>query len=104
MYTVGIYRHLARLDLVAKRIFDMAAAGAGLALLSPLLVTIGLAVKAYDGGPIFYRAIRVGKDGHLFRLYKFRTMVVDADRQGPAVTANGDARITRVGHWLRRTK
>src|SRR5689334_11640455 len=96
--------HIACLASTMKRLFDMAAAVVGLTLLSPLLAGIGVAIKIYDGGPIFYRATRVGKDGQIFRLYKFRTMVVNADCQGPAVTACGDMRITPFGHWLRRTK
>jgi lipopolysaccharide/colanic/teichoic acid biosynthesis glycosyltransferase len=87
-----------------KRGFDLVAAIAGLVILSPLLLVIGLAVKLQDGGPIFYRAPRIGKDGRPFRLYKFRTMVVDADRRGPGITSNGDTRVTPVGRWLRRTK
>ncbi|MFL5803603.1 MAG: sugar transferase, partial [Roseiflexaceae bacterium] len=66
-------------------------------------IAIGVAVKVYDGGPVFYCAKRVGKDGRIFRLYKFRTMVVDADRQGPAVTTSGDTRVTPIGRRLRRT-
>jgi lipopolysaccharide/colanic/teichoic acid biosynthesis glycosyltransferase len=104
MYATNAYRQIARLDPVLKRLFDVLAAAVGLALLSPLLVAIGVAVKAYDQGPIFYRATRVGKGGRVFRLYKFRTMVVDADRQGPVVTTNGDTRITPVGRRLRHTK
>lgn len=92
------------LDPVLKRGFDLVAAIAGLVILSPLLLVIGLAVKLQDGGPIFYRAPRIGKDGRPFRLYKFRTMVVDADRRGPGITSNGDTRVTPVGRWLRRTK
>jgi lipopolysaccharide/colanic/teichoic acid biosynthesis glycosyltransferase len=104
MYASDVYRHLARLDPILKRLIDMLAAAAGLILLSPLLVVISVAIKAYDGGPIFYRACRVGKDGWVFRLYKFRTMVVNADRQGPMVTTSGDMRITPLGRRLRRTK
>jgi len=104
MYAADIHHHIVRLDLVLKRLFDMTAAAAGLVLLSPLFVVISVAVKIHDGGSIFYRATRVGKDGRIFRLYKFRTMVVDADRQGPVVTTNGDTRITPIGRRLRHTK
>jgi lipopolysaccharide/colanic/teichoic acid biosynthesis glycosyltransferase len=104
MQAADIYHHTARLDLVLKRLFDMTAAAVGLLLLAPLFVVISVAVKVHDGGPIFYRARRVGKDGRVFRLYKFRTMVVDADRQGPVVTTNGDTRVTSVGCRLRPTK
>jgi len=86
------------------RLFDLVAAAIGLVLLSPLLVAVALAIKLQDGGPIFYIARRVGKGGHLFRLYKFRTMVVNADKLGPAITSNEDTRITTLGRRLRHTK
>jgi lipopolysaccharide/colanic/teichoic acid biosynthesis glycosyltransferase len=88
---------------VAKRALDLVASLVGSLLLLPLFVVVALVV-ASDGGPVFYRQQRVGRHGVPFRIWKFRTMVVDADRAGPALTAHGDPRITRVGHWLRRTK
>jgi lipopolysaccharide/colanic/teichoic acid biosynthesis glycosyltransferase len=91
-------------DPLPKQTFDVVCSAAGLIILSPLLVAIAVAIKLDDGGPIFYRARRVGYRGQIFRLYKFRTMRVDADRQGPGITASGDTRITRIGRWLRRTK
>lgn len=75
-----------------------------LVLFLPVGWVIAMLVRWDSPGPVFYRARRVGKDGHLFTLYKFRTMVADADRRGPAVTRGNDPRITRVGRWLRRTK
>jgi lipopolysaccharide/colanic/teichoic acid biosynthesis glycosyltransferase len=96
--------NMKRVDSTIKRLLDVVAATAGLILLLPLFIVVAIAIKLHDGGPVFYRARRVGKDGCLFHLYKFRTMVVNADRQGPAVTASGDSRITPVGRWLRRTK
>ena len=93
-----------RFDPVLRLTFDRTAAAVGLILLSPLFAAIALAVKLYDGGPIFYRALRVGKAGRLFELYKFRTMVVQADRMGPAITASADSRITPIGRFLRRAK
>ena len=89
---------------MTKRLFDAIAAGAGLALLSPVLLGIALAVRTHDGGPVLYRARRVGKDGQEFRLLKFRTMTPNADGTGPAVTRQGDVRVTRLGRFLRRTK
>lgn len=89
---------------MTKRLFDAVAAGAGLALLSPLLLGIALAVRTHDGGPALYRARRVGKDGQEFQLLKFRTMTPNADGTGPAVTRQGDVRVTRLGRFLRRTK
>ncbi|MBI3978896.1 MAG: sugar transferase [Chloroflexi bacterium] len=92
------------MDALSKRFFDAAVAAVGLVLLSPLFLALSVAIKAHDGGPVFHRATRVGRHGRLFRLYKFRSMVVDADRIGPALTAAGDTRITPVGRWLRQTK
>lgn len=87
-----------------KRLFDIAASGLGLILLSPLLLVLALAVKLGSSGPIFYRANRVGRYGKHFKLLKFRSMVINADQIGPAVTRAADPRITRVGRFLRRTK
>jgi lipopolysaccharide/colanic/teichoic acid biosynthesis glycosyltransferase len=86
------------------RVLDAAAAAVGLALLSPLFGVIALWIKLTSPGPVFYRALRVGKDGQPFRLYKFRSMIADADRWGPGITAAGDRRVTRVGAILRQTK
>ncbi len=87
-----------------NRALDILAAGFGLALTSPLLAVSAVAVKLEDGGPVFFRQTRVGKDGVDFELLKLRTMVVDAETKGAgyAVSA-GDSRITRVGRILRKT-
>ena len=87
-----------------KRAFDIAASATGIVVLSPLLLVTALAVKLSDRGPVLYRARRVGRGGELFDVLKFRTMTPDADRNGPAVTVSGDARVTRIGRVLRRTK
>ncbi len=86
------------------RWLDVSVSVVGLAVLSPLMLLIALAVKAGSRGPVLYRARRVGRNGRLFELYKFRTMVADAAARGPRITASGDARITRVGRLLRRSK
>jgi FlaA1/EpsC-like NDP-sugar epimerase/lipopolysaccharide/colanic/teichoic acid biosynthesis glycosyltransferase len=86
------------------RAFDLIASSLGLLLLAPVFLLIGLVVKFTSAGPVFYRAQRVGKDGELFQLYKFRSMYLDADRRGPAITVQNDARITPVGRHLRNTK
>lgn len=93
-----------RLDNALRRALDLIASSLALVLLAPVFLAISLAVKVGDGGPVFYRARRVGKDNQHFSLYKFRTMVVGADKAGPGVTTSGDARVTSVGRWLRRTK
>lgn len=89
---------------MAKRLFDLIASLAALVLLSPLLLGIALAIKLDSAGPVFFRQERVGRYGHLFRIHKFRTMAVDAERTGPQLTRDADPRITRVGHFLRRHK
>lgn len=87
-----------------KRGFDILASGIGIILLSPVFVVIAIAVRLNSTGSVFYRASRVGRYGKEFRLYKFRSMVVDADKQGPGITSAEDTRITSVGRFLRRTK
>jgi lipopolysaccharide/colanic/teichoic acid biosynthesis glycosyltransferase len=86
-----------------NRALDVAIAGTGLVLASPVLAAAALAVTLQDGGPVLYRQSRVGKDGVDFELLKLRTMVVGAERMGAgwAVDA-GDSRITRTGALLRR--
>ena len=86
-----------------KRAFDLAAAALGLVALSPVFAVVAVAVRR-DGGPAFFRHDRVGRGGRTFRMWKFRTMVSGAEHRGPALTVAGDARVTRVGAWLRRTK
>jgi len=86
-----------------NRAFDVALAGTGLALASPLLALAALAVKLTDGGPVLYRQTRVGKDGEDFELLKLRTMVVGAETMGAGYAVDaGDPRITRAGRILRR--
>ena len=86
---------------MAKRLFDLLFAIAALLLLSPLLLLLALAIRLDSPGPVFFRQERVGRLGVLFRIHKFRTMRVDAQAHGLAITVGQDARITRVGHWLR---
>ena len=87
-----------------KRLLDLAASAAGLLALAPLILAIAAAIKADDGGPVFFRQERVGRGGKPFRIWKFRTMVVDAERRGRSLTVGADPRITRVGDVLRRYK
>lgn len=86
------------------RLIEAVLAAAGILVLSPIFVLIALAVKLHDGGTVFYRARRVGKDGKPFTLLKFRTMVADADKLGSAITTWGDSRITPLGRFLRKYK
>jgi lipopolysaccharide/colanic/teichoic acid biosynthesis glycosyltransferase len=87
-----------------KRAFDVAVAGLGLVMTSPIILAAAVAVKLDSGGPAFYRGPRVGRHGKVFQIYKLRTMQVGADGKGPAVTSAGDQRVTAVGRLLRRTK
>lgn len=77
---------------------------AGLAVLAPLLLLIGTVIKVEDRGPVFYRGLRVGRFGKSFRIFKFRTMVVNAEKIGGSSTADDDPRITRIGKFLRKYK
>jgi lipopolysaccharide/colanic/teichoic acid biosynthesis glycosyltransferase len=87
-----------------KPLFDFGVALLGLIFLGPLFLAIGCLIRLTSSGPIFYGAVRIGRGGQPFTMYKFRTMVVDADKLGPLVTAADDPRITRIGRLLRRTK
>ncbi len=89
---------------MAKRLLDLTLSLIGLILLLPLLLAIGVAIKLGSRGPLFYKAARVGKDGRLFAMYKFRTMADGPEGDGPKVTAKDDPRITRLGRFLRDTK
>ena len=85
-----------------KRAFDIAVSATALVLLAPVLVLVAIAVKLDSRGPILFAQERLGLRGRPFRILKFRTMVVDAERLGPNVSGTEDARITRVGRLLRR--
>jgi len=89
---------------LCKRLFDIVASTVGLALLSPLLLSIAWRIKSKDGGQIFYRGERVGLHGKPFRIFKFRTMVMNAEKLGASSTSDDDARITRLGKLLRKYK
>ena len=87
-----------------NRVADLAIAGVGLALTSPVLAAAALAIKLEDGGPVLFRQTRVGKGGKDFELLKLRSMSVGAEHLGAGFAIDrGDSRITRVGRFLRRT-
>ena len=88
----------------AKRLFDLALALLALTLALPLMVAITLWVRLDSAGPALFRQQRVGRHGRLFHIHKFRTMRVRSSQAGPLITVAGDARVTRAGRWLRRTK
>jgi lipopolysaccharide/colanic/teichoic acid biosynthesis glycosyltransferase len=89
---------------MARRLLDLFASLIGLILLLPLFALIAVAIRLDSPGPVLFRGQRVGRDGFQFAIYKFRTMVTDADQQGPGITVAGDLRVTRVGRLLRRSK
>ena len=93
-----------RPQLFAKRAMDIVVSAAALCVLWPVLLLIALAIVVDDPGPVFYRQVRVGRGGKPFHIFKFRTMVVDADKKGLSITVGRDSRITRVGAFLRKTK
>jgi lipopolysaccharide/colanic/teichoic acid biosynthesis glycosyltransferase len=91
-------------SLALKRAMDIVLSLVGIVVLSPLLALIAAAVAIDSPGGVFYRQVRVGRGGRTFRIFKFRTMVSDADKRGLLITVGADARVTRVGRILRKTK
>ena len=90
--------------LIGKRLFDIVATIIGSILLLPFILLISIWIKVSSKGPLFYIQKRVGKDFEEFDLYKFRSMIVDADEKGPSVTSSDDPRITKIGAIIRKTK
>jgi glycosyltransferase len=87
-----------------KRIFDILASGCGLLILSPLFLVLAIWIKLDSKGPVFYRQVRVGKGSKDFRIYKFRSMRIDADK-GSLITIGGrDPRVTCSGYYIRKYK
>jgi lipopolysaccharide/colanic/teichoic acid biosynthesis glycosyltransferase len=91
-------------DALLPRVFDLALASVGLIITAPLLIVIAILVRLTSAGKVIYRARRIGRGGKPFFMYKFRTMVPDADRNGSLITCRNDPRVTRVGRWLRQGK
>lgn len=89
---------------MGKRLFDLVISSILLLILSPVMLLTSLIVILDTGFPVFYRGLRVGKDGEIFYIYKFRSMVVDFKQKGPGVTAESDCRVTRSGAFLRKWK
>jgi len=86
------------------RFFDIFFSVIGLIILSPLFLFLALWIKIDSKGPVFYKQLRVGKDGKDFYLYKFRTMLVDADKNGLITVGDRDPRVTRAGYFFRKYK
>lgn len=108
----GINKH--HVYRTCKRLFDVVASACGLVLLSPVFLATAIAIKLDDGGPVFYNQERIGKDGKPFKMYKFRSMKVNADQEieklqkhnevdGAMFKMKNDPRITRVGKFIRKT-
>lgn len=93
-----------RFSLVCKRIFDVVVSMLALLILSPFFLILAAAVKIDSPGPVFYRQVRVGRYNKDFRIFKFRTMVQNADQIGPPLTTGKDPRITRVGLFIRKLR
>ena len=89
---------------MAKRFFDLLVSTVMLVLLNPLLLVLALAVKFSSKGPAFYMQERIGKNEKLFRIFKFRTMFLDADKKGLLTVGGRDPRVTPVGYFLRKYK
>ena len=87
-----------------KRVLDCVSSATGLLVLLPLFALVALSIKLTSRGPVFHRQMRVGKDGHLFPILKFRSMNGVASKMSPGITVSGDKRITRLGMILRRYK
>lgn len=87
-----------------KRLFDFCVSAAGLIILSPALLLIAALIRLDSRGSIFFRQERVGQFGRIFKIHKFRTMIVDAELRGMQITVGADPRVTKVGAFLRRYK
>ncbi len=93
-----------RVSLALKRVFDIVVSALMLLIISPLFLILAIAIKLESPGPVFYRQTRVTQYGKEFRIFKFRTMVNDADQKGSLVTVSGDSRITKVGKLIRKCR
>lgn len=97
-----LYLNKRKKDLILKLIFDKVLALILLILFSPIFFILGVMIKLEDKGPVFYRQERVTKNGKIFKIYKFRTMVLNADKIGSLVTTENDSRITKIGSVIRK--
>lgn len=91
-------------SLLLKRVFDIVVSALMLVILSPVFLVLAIAIKLDSPGPVFYRQIRVTQYGKRFRIFKFRSMVSNADKIGTQVTVGNDSRITRVGKVIRKCR
>lgn len=89
-------------ERITKRWFDVLASAAALFVLMPVMIYVALRIKLTDGGPVFYKQERLGRFGKPFMMYKFRSMYLDAEKHGPALTSENDPRITPIGQTIRK--
>ncbi len=87
-----------------KRLFDLIFSAIGLIFISPVFLALAVAIKLDSPGPVFYRGVRVGRYGKPFRIFKFRSMVPNADKIGADSTSGSDMRVTKIGHIIRKFK
>lgn len=87
-----------------KRIFDIVSSGIGLFILSPIFIILGIWIKLDSSGPVFYKQVRVGKNGKDFKIFKFRSMKLDSDKQGLITVGGRDPRVTNSGYYIRKYK
>ena len=93
-----------KVSLVLKRLFDIVVSSIMLVILWPVFLLLAVAIKLDSPGPVFYRQVRVTQYGQEFRIFKFRSMVSNADKVGAQVTVSGDSRVTRVGRIIRNCR
>lgn len=100
------YQHLMKkkTSIRVKRVLDFVLAIILTIVLSPIMAVLAICIKLDSKGPVFYRQERITQYGRSYRIFKFRTMVADADKRGPAITQSADSRITRMGHLLRKCR
>ncbi|WP_249316441.1 sugar transferase [Bacillus sp. FJAT-50079] len=92
------------LNDIVKRAMDLLFTTIGLIIIAPILLLISILIKIDSRGPVFFKQVRVGKNERPFKILKFRTMVVDAEKLGKQITVGKDQRITKIGHFLRKSK
>jgi len=102
IFSAGFRRRAVAMGL--KRLVDLLIAVIGLVLLSPIFVVVALCIKLDSPGPVFYRQMRVGLRGQPYMIWKFRSMFQDAEKSGPRWAEAKDARVSRVGWWIRKTR
>ena len=89
---------------IVKRFMDILVSGTAIILLAPLMLAVSVAIRAYDGGPVFYKQLRLTENGREFFVLKFRSMIVNAERSGAQLAQVKDTRITPVGRIIRAVR